>query len=895
MNVNVKMYSILGLIIVFSIPLFCNSQVIWSEDFESYQDDTGFRGSTTETSGDYPNSVSKWTLDVSNSTMTDNNSWFMVNTVSSNKVFEAKNVKGEAIWQSEKVDISGYVDVCIRVAISEVGTHESNDYIKLYYKLDDGSETLFSVNGENYDDFSSLTALQPGLSGDSLRIIIKTLNTAASEKIRFDDIKVEGVLGSSSLIFTEISDPSDSEGGRFVELMNTSDGSINFDEVTYYLSRQNQGDENEWGDFKLSGSLPKNGLLVIGKNNSDFNSSYGCLPQLESSIVDGNGRDTYALYSGANHLTGAIVDIYGKIDEDGNGQDWDYTNKRAVRNSNIVVGVNEWSDSEWQISSATVNNLSPGALESEYRYDGSNWFPNAIAPNALSDNENVVIQSGQVSINTSFDCGNLTIFSGSTLELESGRGLTVNGDLSNSGILNLKSDASSSSSLIVTGSSSGNIQYDLHVTGGASSPWHLISAPVEAQSIDDFVTNENNSIQVSSSNNYGLATYSTATDAWNYYHNGLGSSPNILSSTAGNFLPSIGYSTLRSTDGNLSFTGTVNTDDQTLSLAAGKWNLIGNPYPSFINVNTGTNLISESSSVLNPSYQAVYMWNPETSSYDVINNASGASYLSPGQGFFVYAASEGGNLSFTEAMQSHQTGDWFQRGEQSWSSLKLRAEFESTHSSTEVKFIEATTYGLDLGFDAGRFNGANNDYYLFTQLVDGTIDSLELGLQCIPLFNQLFVEPIPVGVFANENTELKFTLSLSEFNDDVWVYLEDALLETYTRLDVGGSYYSTSVNAMENSTGRFYLHVQSSELKQIEVNDETVDIFFSNDSKTLQLIGGTGSSQLKLFDSLGRLVFHSHLIVEGRTEVSLHHFNSGVYVVQLKINDETINKKIVIP
>lgn len=895
MNVNVKMYPILGLIIVFSIPLFCNSQVIWSEDFESYQDDTGFKGSTTETSGDYPNSVSKWTLDVSNSTMTDNNSWFMVNTVSSNKVFEAKNVKGEAIWQSEKVDISGYVNVCIRVAISEVGAHESNDYIKLYYKLDDGSETLFSVNGENYDDFSSLIALQPGLSGDSLRIIIKTLNTAASEKIRFDDIKVEGVLGSSSLIFTEISDPSDSEGGRFVELMNTSDGSINFDEVTYYLSRQNQGDENDWGDFKLSGSLPKNGLLVIGKNNSDFNSSYGCLPQLESSIVDGDGSDTYVLYSGANHLTGAIVDIYGKIDEDGNGQDWDYTNKRAVRNSNIVVGVNEWSDSEWQISSATVSDLSPGALESEYRYDGSNWFPNATAPNTLSDNENVVIQSGQVSINTSFDCANLTIFSGSTLELESGRGLTVNGDLTNSGTLNLKSDASSSSSLIVTGSSSGNIQYDLHVTGGAFSPWHLISAPVEAQSINDFVTNENNSIQVSSSNNYGLATYSTATDAWNYYHNGLGSSPNILSSTAGNFLPSIGYSTLRSTDGNLSFTGTVNTDDQTLSLAAGKWNLIGNPFPSFINVNTGTNLISESSSVLNPSYQAVYMWNPETSSYDVINNASGASYLSPGQGFFVYAASEGGNLSFTEAMQSHQTGDWFQRGEQPWSSLKLKAEFESTHSSTEVKFIEATTYGLDLGFDAGRFNGANNVYYLFTQLVDGAIDSLELGLQCIPLFNQSFVEPIPVGVFAHENTELKFTLSLSEFNEDVWVYLEDALLETYTRLDVDGSYYSTSVNAMENSTGRFYLHVQSSELKQIEVNDETVDVFFSNDSKMLQLIGGIGSSQLKLFDSLGRLVFHYHLIVEGRTEVSLHHFNSGVYIVQLEINDEMINKKIVIP
>lgn len=883
------------IVALFPFSFFASAQIIWSEDFESYVDDTGYKGSTSESSGDYPSGVSKWTLDVSNSTLTSESQWFMVNQVSSNNIFETCNVTGEAVWESERINISNYVDVVIEASISEVGSHESNDYLKLYYKLDDGSEILFSVNGENFGDFGNLTAIQPGLSGDSLRIKIRALNTANSEKIRFDDVKVKGVSGTASLIFTEVIDPSDGSGARYVEFKNLSSSSIDFDQLTYYLSRQNEGDENNWGDLKLTGTLPSGGLRIVGNNSSDFNTSYGYTPTYINTIIDGDGRDAYVIFSGGDHTAGVVVDICGKIDEDGDGQDWDYIDKRAVRQSNVNVGVNEWSSSEWTISSANVSDATPGALENEFRYGGSVWRPDATAPTTESDSKDVVVQSGTATISSSFDCASLKVYSGSTLELGAGNGITVNGAVTNNGTLKLKSDATSNSSLITTGSSTGNLQYDLYVTGGASSPWHLISSPVESQSINDFVTDASNSIQTSANDNYGVAIYNTTTEAWNYYHNGSGVSPNVAASGAGNFLSAKGYSILRSSSGEISFSGTINTENQSIALTANKWNLIGNPYPSFINVNTGTNILTECSSVLDASYQAIYTWNPSSTTYDIINNASSTTYLSPGQGFFVRAASGGGNCSFTEAMQSHQTGDWFQRGASDWVSVKLVAEFESIKSSTEVKYIDDTSYGLDLGFDAGRFNGANNDYYVFTKLVDGSQDFLELGLQCIPPFDEFFNEPIPIGVFVSEDVEVNFSVELTDFNDDVLVYIEDVLQDTYTRLDLDDSFYSTWVGANEASTGRFYLHTQSSSVVLEDLNASDYTVFLSDNSKILNIIGAIDfDAQATLYDCLGRLVYSSRLDLANRNELLLPDLNSGIYVLSFTIKNGIIQKKILI-
>ena len=181
---------------IFILMFFMNgawgqTTTIWSEDFSTYNDNSGFIGPDNSTTGDYPASVSKWILNVSGVVLTATTDWFMVNDVSGN-LFEARDIDGEGVWISESINIASFVNVEISVSISESGDMESSDYARVYYILDGGAEVLFSTNGDNSDDFSYALAQQTGLNGSSLQIVIRLKNNAGDEYHRFDDIVVEG-------------------------------------------------------------------------------------------------------------------------------------------------------------------------------------------------------------------------------------------------------------------------------------------------------------------------------------------------------------------------------------------------------------------------------------------------------------------------------------------------------------------------------------------------------------------------------------------------------------------------------------------------------------------------------------------------------------------------------
>ena len=884
--------SIWVLLFFFCNSLYVFSQNIWLEDFQSYADDSGYTG--TGATGDYPSLVSKWSLDISGAELSSSSNWFMVNKLYSDYHLETRNTKGECIWTSESIAISNYFDVQIQVSCSEVGTLEINDYIKLYYSIDGASETPFSTNGIVYDDFTSLTASQNFLSGSTLQIVIKTNTNSASEKIRFDDITVSGVSTSASLIFTEIADPSDDTNARYVELKNVSNSSIDFDASTYYISRQIDG--AGWEDLKLTGSLCSGCIRTIGYNSSNFVSAYSIGADDSSSIVNGDGNDSYIIYSGGDHSTGSIIDIYGQIGVDGAGQNWNYEDSRAVRGGKVGSGTSTWDTSEWTISSAAISNMTPGALENEYRFYNSIWHPDLSVPTSSSEAKDVVIQSGSATISTSFDCSNLNIYSGGTLELSQGKGITVVDAIRNNGLLKLKSDSICSASIMANGDYSFSLQYDLFVVGGATNPWHLISSPVKNQSINNFVTSSDNNIQTSNTTqNYALAVFNTSTDLWNYYHNGSGTSPNISASIAGDFVMANGYSMLRSTSGDVSFIGEYMTESEAITLTADKWNLVGNPYPSFINVNSlvdaNDNIISLNTGSLNDAYEAIYLWDATAEEYKIINQISSATYLNPGQGFYVLADSDGGDFSFNETMQSHQSGDWFERRIVGSPTMNLIADFGGSQSITEVKYIEGATIGLDQGYDAGRFTGETANYFISSKFMDASFFELNLALQCIPSFNTIESDPIPINVFAIEETQITFSLELGNFPEDTFVFIEDVLLDTSTRLDVEGSSYTTIVNEDTNNSERFFLHTQTSTIG-IEVLDEnSISIFTSDQGQFLNVVGGvTEKSSFRLFDSLGRIVFESELRKSNKFRLPI--LPKAVYIVQLFSGQKKIIKKI---
>ena len=307
---------------------------------------------------------------------------------------------------------------------------------------------------------------------------------------------------------------------------------------------------------------------------------------------------------------------------------------------------------------------------------------------------------------------NLTIESGGSLTVAKNSDLTLSGNFTNNGTMTLNSDSDEFSSIIVGGSSTGDIVYNRYVNTVGTGEWDLIGSPVDGLSINDFVTT-NSSVLATNGSAYAVGYHDNTDDSWtNYTTSTVGG--------AGNFDTSRGYQMATSSGATMAFTGSIATTDQTQSIinnngngnGGRRWNLVANPFPSYLNANTNAhasnNFLSVNASVIDSNFLSIYGWDADGSGYTIYNNTSSATYIAPGQAFFVAAASSSAaNLSFTEAMQTTTGGDDFislgLANTSSEFSLYLH-EGQDKVATTRFYFDYGLGLGLDPGYDAGAYN-----------------------------------------------------------------------------------------------------------------------------------------------------------------------------------------------
>lgn len=197
--------------------------VLYSEDFSS-DVGKGVQGPSPYT---YDTTGMTWTIDVSSTSLTASDDHFEVN---SSEAFEGKDLDGEAIWTSPVVTISSVASVDLSVDVAETGSLAGTEYIRVYYKLDGGSETLFANNGDNTDDFTSATATQDSLIGTTVQIVIRARNIAGTRIHTFDNITVTENISNVQSLY-DLPDASDID-------LKWSDPASPFDEI---LVVANQG------------------------------------------------------------------------------------------------------------------------------------------------------------------------------------------------------------------------------------------------------------------------------------------------------------------------------------------------------------------------------------------------------------------------------------------------------------------------------------------------------------------------------------------------------------------------------------------------------------------------------------------------------------------------------
>ncbi len=507
----------------------------------------------------------------------------------------------------------------------------------------------------------------------------------------------------------------------------------------------------------------------------------------------------------------------------------------------------------------------------------SNWSTNQVPTNT----DDIIIPNTTnkpiIRVSTNALARNITIQDLSSISISSGGSLIIEDNLSNNGN-NLVIE--SGASLIVKGESSGNITYvrDLNSTN-----WYAIASPVIGQNIDSFVSNSN--LAMGQGNNIALGSYLNTSNSWSYYQNGAINS--------GNFSSGTGHIIKPNTIGSIEFTGTmpttdflnINLTDNSL-LSGSAFNLVGNPYPSFLSANSlliandsGDNDILKESTI--------WVWNQNKDSYDTYNFASNF-YIAPTQGFFVKTNGNTNSFSISKELQSHQM-ETFQKNDKSQIELKVSNGIKTR--TTDIYYLNNATINFDNGYDSNIFGGVTDELTFYTALVSNSHGE-KLSIQSLPKTNYKEMV-IPLGLTSSEGT-IKFTINSKNLPDGNNLFLEDKITANFIDLTEPNASYTVTLDEPSDGIGRFYLHTKNNALDVNTHHLNKIKAYLS--SKTNLIIEGiqTERSYIQLYDILGKIVFKSTLNSNNLNSITLPILTNGTYILRINSNHNLFHKKILI-
>ncbi|MFY7670831.1 LamG-like jellyroll fold domain-containing protein [Tenacibaculum sp. MEBiC06402] len=491
-----------------------------------------------------------------------------------------------------------------------------------------------------------------------------------------------------------------------------------------------------------------------------------------------------------------------------------------------------------------------GATNNDW-FLGSNWQGGTI-PAVLSD---VRIPAGLTNYPTILS-GTSSLILLNTLTIESGASL-----INNVSIPTPQSGVS-------------NVTYERNLS---TSNWYLMSVPLGQvrTNMSEIITKNN--LATGSGSHLGLGRYeNNGATLWTYASATTNSLIDIAEGLAVKLVSpgKLEFSTegMTETDVNLLITPGTRTN----------FNLIGNPYPAYVN---SASFTSFNTSAL--AEETVWLW--DGNNYVTYNNMNPIE-IAPIQGFFVECGSSSANITFQSSNRSHQSSSTFMR-QTPHPSFELFVESNNQKKGTKVFFVEGKTKGFDNGYDSKMFGGENNEFAVYTQLLDNN-DGRSLAIQTLPNSN-IETMIIPIGFNSDSNKEVTFSVETSNLPSGTHIYLEDR--EKGKFINLSENYYEITTKVKNTGTGRFYVHISSSVLSNEDISNalNQVNMYTSNENELI-ITSLQAKANIKVFSSLGEEVFDTTINSNGLSKIQLSNLSTGVYIVKLNSALGSIRKKIIL-
>ncbi|CAM1360559.1 exported hypothetical protein [Tenacibaculum sediminilitoris] len=447
-------------------------------------------------------------------------------------------------------------------------------------------------------------------------------------------------------------------------------------------------------------------------------------------------------------------------------------------------------------------------------------------------------------------------------------------------------------------SGNGNLMFTKDTYKGNSldpTKWYLSSFPSLGITAQEVIANS--TLATGTSTNKGIAIYNnsyTGGTGWNYFNT---LSQYLLNPGKGFAVKMASMSSryLRKIQENVDASFLLsNFNIRTYKGTQNGWNLIGNPYVASIPANSASgktnNFLAANGTKFDPAYAALYFWNPDTNSYDIVNNATKATYIKPMEGFFIKINVDVSNVDFQTGALVHLPTSYTERRLDSLTEITLTVRTIKDKQKTVVKYLQGATDGLDIGYDAGTFNAHKKELSIYTNLISEKSNT-QFSIQCLAK-SKIENSIVPIGIKTTDGEELTIKAAINQLPDGVRVLFEDKLTNTFTDLTDEASEYKIILKEKENNKNRFYLHTKArlSPVKDFSKSDITI---VKTGLDKIQIKGLKEKSKIFIYNLQGKLIQQSN-VNKIDSSITLPMLAKGMYVINIKSENTEVTKKIIL-
>ena len=543
------------------------------------------------------------------------------------------------------------------------------------------------------------------------------------------------------------------------------------------------------------------------------------------------------------------------------------------------------------LTAGTLSSVPTFGTSVNLTYNGSatkgNEFPGTNIINTLTVNN-----SAGITLSDDRNIANLTINTGSSLNVSAGKKLTVATTFVNNGTVYLRSTASGTATILtpstITGTNAASVEQYLPT----SRNWY-VSSPVTG---------------ATTSAGYTVYSYHEPGDNTGYATQS--GSPTLYweSLTQGStYQKGKGYIALPGATSTIAFNGTLNTGSVStgsLTRTVGKtkegFNLIGNPYPAYLNLATIDTTKVWGSYWLRSKNQADNAYDFDT--YNLNGglgiSKSGKSITSvvpPMQAFWVRlkTGQSPAVLTFNNDMCQHiNTVNNLFRAPATTNNtqqiLNLQVSNGTNIDESIIAFNSNASNSSD-GYDTPKMPINSASIPEIYTLIDGEQFAIN-SMNSIPYDTE-----IPLGFTTGLEGQHSIKASqIQNFDPSVSIYLKDYndLINTPVQLTADGAYSFYSTQATDNSNRFVLIFKSSSVTTDIHSNAEPSVWISVNGNNQLVVNGSSNVSSVDVYNALGQKMFTKQLT--SASKMLQTPLTSGVYFVTVNTSGKVCTKKVVV-